>query len=314
MKQRALVFLSQLAIASALHAQNVPPPPPVSPTADPAWQPDTLPHSGIIIYTQYSHLFYQPTPGTIAVQFNYRVEDPSGTFVTDTFRGSNSGSSAAMGNFFALPGIELYRGNWSAEAHICPFQSPGLGMRFNIYGGINYRLRYDKWLSQAADLQPVMENFPVSFGLGLQWHNAVWKLGRVDLSYWQTFKALGISLQQTEDEPEEQESAHVDICYQQSMLVVLPSMTVGWRPKNRFFDISLRVSPYFPFYLDNGFTFLMNDSDTDDRHAAPGFFGMMPVNRAGLHATYNGGHIPKAPYKMNGWTFGIRIGFHFPFE
>lgn len=312
MTKRVLAFflLTFFSAAGFLRAQNVPPPPPVTKSQSNPYRPDTIKHWSLILYGQYSHLFYKPTPGLIEVKFPYRIIDPSGTITSDTFSGSNRGTSKALGNFFAIPGVELIHGNVSYEFNISPMQVPRMGWRWNFYAGIGYRIRYDKWLSQAADLQPVMENFPVTLSLGLQWHNAVWDLGRVNLDYWQKFRALGYELQQTEDEPEERESAHVDICFQQTMLVIQPGIAVGWRPKNNFFDVELKASPYFPFTMESGFTFLMNDSDNDDRHSAPGFLGVMSTHQAGLNATYNGGRMVDAPYKMNGWMLTVRVGFH----
>lgn len=307
-KRVLLLFVLLFTGTIFLQAQTVPPPPPVE--QKPYYGPDTTRYWGIVIYTQYSHLFYKPQTGLVEVKFPYRITDPSGTFVTDTFSGSTNGTGHAMGNFFALPGIELIHGNLSYEFNLSPFQAPQLGWRWNFYAGIGYRIRYDKWLSQAADLQPAMENFPVTLSLGLQWHNALWDLGRVEVPYWNTFHALGQELQQSEDEPEERENAYVDVCFQQTMLVLTPGISVGWRPVNGRWDVSVKASPYFPFNLESGFTFLMNDSDHNDRHSAPGFLGLLPTHQAGLNASYNGGRFPDSPYKMNGWMLSVRIGFH----
>lgn len=310
MVKRVLFFL--LLFASAfLHAQTVPSPPSGTPSSSYYSEGENDDEWHFVLYAQYSHLFYKTTPGLLEVKFPYRITSQLGTMVTDTFAGSTHGTKRSMGNFFALPGVEMSHKNLVIDINISPFQLPRLGWRYNAYAGAGYRFRYDKFFDQFTDLRPVLENFPLTFKFGLQLHNAMWNMGRVNMNYMDSFTAFGNKLEQTEDEPEEQESCHVDVVYLQKMIAFVPGLSFGFRPVDNNFDAAISLSYYFPVTLENGFAFVFNDSDQDDPHYAPGYFGMISSNQPGLHASYNHGHVPDSPYSMKGWMLSARVGFYF---
>jgi len=270
-------------------------------------------------FSSFSYVNYLPQPGTLSIQFPYKLTTRDATPVTTTHTFSSQETDLIGTGKWVYPsvGIEVGKGPISIEARM------GWYIHYwsdNLYGGINYRfiLHRARKSPNRLDLAGVSlpgktfvrgaASFPVKITAGLFYYQPIWTLGAIEAGD-QECKALGYTMQGL-DSSSLGNSGVITVYYHQNILAFQPSFSIGYRPSSNRLDVSFSVSPMINISEVGGLRFYLNNSGNVDWVPRNGIDldAVIPLNTFGLNATFNGEELQQTPFHLKGVMYTLKIG------
>jgi hypothetical protein len=271
------------------------------------------------IWAVNSYAHYKGQPGNLQISFPYTLTSSASPIPVNRVFSSQNNDLIRTGTLanFAL-GLEVGKENFSVEAH--------MGLYFhhwsdNLYGGINYRFILKKFhaspekLTMATMTLPgkrAMRNaalFPVKLSLGLYYFQPLWKLGDIDLGN-KEFNGLGYTMQSL-DSNQLGYTGNVSVFFHQNIVALKPAISIGYEPERFRLIFNFTASPMIILSEIGGLRFYMTNKAAVEWAPTNGIdpSAVIPLDKFGVNATFNGEQLSSTPFKLQGWMFTLKAGF-----
>jgi len=269
----------------------------------------------LVFYQGISFLKYHAQPGVLEITFPYsRLDTNTGGQIPEVFEYSKSGLTGNHGFSVPIVGFELKKGNCFFRADIRIPKKRRISEE-HISFGYEYRINFSEKshrYSALAGLNGVVPNWVSSVfirgEIGIDFYKPVWTLGELPVKD-TTIYMMGYTIKKSDSDVRK-----VEIFYEEDVLALLPSITLGLGTSQNRIDFSLTFSPFIPVLEKGGIRLLYKKNNTGWLNPYTWFWYpyknvVVPGGQSGLKIKYDGTEVSKTPYNFGGMEIFLRIGF-----
>jgi hypothetical protein len=294
----------------------------ISLEAAPPYRNNTAPSGWVFnLFSAFSYVNYFPQPGTLAVSFPYSLTARNSPLATTHTFSSERVNLTGTGKWvYPGLGLEIGKENFTVEARMGLYRQ---NWSDHLYGGLSYRFILRKAHSDPERLalgsvilpgknfMRGAASFPVKISAGLFYYQPIWSLGTIDIGSDQ-FRALGHTMQSL-DSANRGSTGNVTVYFHQNILAFTPTFSLGFQPDGFPLYVNFSVAPLITLSEAGGLRFYLRNSDNVEWAPENGINleSLIPLNSAGMDATFNGEELNASPFHLKGVMYTLRVGIKF---